>query len=142
MAQYVVAGTALGAGAGSTAGSVGGALSVGAVGSLIEPGGGTVIGGLLGADLGASGGALAGGSLGGALGGLFGNILCAKGSDPDRNNLSGNDEAARERQAASKITGKAFTWDLRDRFHRIISGQGYDYETLVEIAIDFLQAHG
>ena len=142
VAEYVATGTVIGTGVGETVGGVGGAVVLGTAGTAAEPGGGTALGAWYGFELGSTGGALAGASFGGALGELFGNILCANGPDPIRGNQSQNDEARRARSEASKITGKSFTKALQNRFHQLITGQGYDYETILEIAIDLLESHG
>jgi Na+/glutamate symporter len=101
----------------------------------VAPGVGTVGGGALGA----TGGATVGASIGGVLGGIVGNVLCAKGGGSSfGGNQRENKQANDAKNQAERITGKQFTPALERKFHDEITGQGYGYQELVQIALEVL----
>lgn len=139
-AAGAAAGAAVGAGAGAAIGGGLGAAAGGGGGTLVAPSVGTVGGAVVGAEGGAAGGAEAGAVVGGFVGGVVGSIVCSKGSGPS---FGGNDrentQAADARRAAERITGKKFDRRLQRVFHDRITKQGFDYDKLVEEAVDVLR---
>jgi RHS repeat-associated protein len=130
------AGALIGEGVG---GFVGGLLGGGG-GTLVAPGVGTVGGGIAGTSAGAGIGAGVGGFIGGLVGGAASNILCSKGGGSSfGGNQRENKQANDAKNEAERITGKKFTRAQERVFHDEITGQGYGYHELVQIAVQVLQ---
>jgi hypothetical protein len=124
---------------GGTGGVIGGAAGAGG-GTLVAPGVGTVAGGIVGAEAGATAGAWIGGVIGGAIGGIVGNVLCSKGGGPS---FGGNHErTSRQMMPKTRLNElqvKQFNAAQERIFHDEITGQGYGYHELVQIAVDVLE---
>ena len=144
VAGFTATGAGVGAAGGYWAGGGAGAFGGGAVGTAIEPGGGTAVGAFGGFQVGSEVGAAGGFALGARAGYLLGNVVCANRSgggggsnfgDNQRQNRQANDA----RKAAEGITGKRFTPAQERKFHDAITGQGLGYHDLVEIAVEVLE---
>ncbi len=120
-------------------GFIGGLLGGGG-GTLVAPGVGTVGGGIAGASAGAGIGAGVGGFIGGLAGGAASNVLCSKGGGSSfGGNQRENKQANDAKNEAERETGKKFNRAQERVFHDEITGQGYGYHELVQIAVQVLQ---
>jgi hypothetical protein len=139
---------ASGAAIGGTVGTGLGAFGGGTIGGLATAGGGPIIvigiGG--GGALGAVKGGIIGASAGATVGAAMGSIACRTGSGGGGGGGGGdnqrqNKQASDAKRAAEQKAGKKFTEAQDRRFHDEITGQEYDYHTLVEIAVGILEGH-
>jgi RHS repeat-associated protein len=131
LAGAAATGASMGAVAGGTAGGIGG----GAGGTLVAPGVGT----FGGAAAGASEGAALGAEAGYAAGIAIGSVKCAKGMGSSfGGNQRQNKQANDAKRTAERETGKKMTNLQQEKFHDLVTKQGYGYNELVSIARDIL----
>jgi hypothetical protein len=80
-------------------------------------------------------GAATGGFTGGTVGYAGGFIYCAKGVGSNFGGNQRQNKAANDaKKEAERRTGKQFSEDQEEKFHDLITKQGFDYKEMVEIA--------
>jgi len=136
----VAGGASAGALIGGEVGGVLGGLIGGGSGTLVAPGVGTIGGGIVGASAGSGIGAAVGGFIGGLASGAGSNVLCSTGGGSSfGGNQRENKQANDAKNEAERMTGKKFTRAQERVFHDEITGQGYGYHELIQIAVQVLQ---
>jgi hypothetical protein len=84
-------------------------------------------------------GAATGSLVGGGVGWASGMIYCAKGAGPKfRGNQRQNKAANDAKRDAERETGKRMSADQEEKFHDLITKQGFDYGEMVKIAVAIL----
>ena len=140
------AATGIGAGVGAVQGEILGA-GLGGAGGVVAGGGVLSLGtGPAGAALGQAAGAGLGAGAGAAGGQVVGYFACASGGGGGGGSSFGgnqreNKQANDAKRDAERQIGKKFDRALDRKFHDEITGQGYGYHDLVEIAKGVLEGH-